>query len=349
MFTACGGWPTCGTIDSLRKSDKNDYHVIGVDCNPDPSFLNYVDELYEVPRSDNPLFVDKLLQIAVKRNVDIVVPLISDEIDVLSENMEKFEEHCITVALSKDKKMLKIANNKFDLHNTLLANGFDVMPKTLAARKETLDEDLAALGYPNKPVCLKQKNGCGSKGFRIIDDYMTIESVVSRSRQLRMTNFISKDQLVKCADRLGDDFMLQEYIDGHEIGTLCLCNEGSTVYSVTHNNLKMDMSTTTSCMLVNNEEANALVRHINKMFNFDGNIGYDFKVDSNGKLYLLEINPRISATVSLAAKAGLNLVELGILHMLHLPYEVNIVPEYGVCLSRNYGTLYAKDGKPYGQ
>ena len=349
LFTACGGWPTCGTIDALKRSEKYDFYVIGADCSPNPAELNYVDRLYKVPRCTESDFIDALHAICVAEKVQIVVPLISDEIEIIASNRKRFEDDGIAIPLSKNLDLLKIANDKYLLEEFLLQHGIDIMPKSILVTKDNFESALNALGYPDKPVCLKQRNGCGSKGFRVIFDKLAKEAVITRSRALRTHNYVSKQQVMEAIDNLGNDFMLQEHVGGRELGTICLCDNGDTVYEVSHDNIAMEMSTTTCCELVHDEEASRIVKKLNRMFEFDGNIGYDFKRTDDGQLKLLEINPRISATVSLAAKAGLNLVELGVLHRLGLPYDKDIVPNYGMRLMRNYGTLYELDGVPCGR
>lgn len=349
LFTACCGWPTCGTIDALKKSKDYDFHVIGVDCNPYTAALNYVDELYKVPRYDDEDYISKLIQICVEKHVDVVVPLISDEINVLCEHEKMFSDVGVKLALTHNHEKLKIANNKIRLQKYLEKNKIHVMPKTIVVDRENIESALNELGYPEKSVCLKRTDGCGASGFRIIDDEMARKAVFAKSRNLRANKYVSKAQMMDAIDILDHDFMLQEFLPGQEFSVICLADKGRTLYSITHRNLRMDFATTTYCELTDFPEANEIVRKINALLELDGNIGFDFIHDEKGGIKLLEINPRISATVSLAAKAGVNLVELGVLHALGKEIPTDLKPEYGMRLFRNYGTLYEKEGIPCGR
>ena len=61
--------------------------------------------------------------------------------------------------------------------------------------------------------------------------------------------------------------------------------------------------------------------------------------DANGTPVLMDINPRITATVSVIAAAGLNLPYLRIKQLLGEPLpECNI--DYGTRLKRRYGEIY---------
>lgn len=349
LLTAVCGMPTCATVDALRSSNKADFTIIGADCNPKDMALNYVDLLERVPRCSDIDYISCVLDICRRHSVDVVVPLISDEINILWEHMDDFESTGTKLLLSGKNSLLHIANDKLELKRFLEKNGIDIMPKTYVFDPCTVEDNLRALGYPDKPVAFKLKDGCGAVGFKILDEVKATDPASASSRASRMNPYITKKQLLKLGNVLGDRYLLQEYLPGRELSTLCLVDNGRTIYSPSHDNYEMQSAITTSCELVDCKEASSIVEKVNRLLNLDGNIGYDFKRDTNGRLVLLEINPRVSATVSLAAKAGLNLVEMGVLHALGYEIDEGIMPLYGLRLQRVYGTLYSLGGKPYGR
>ena len=95
------------------------------------------------------------------------------------------------------------------------------------------------------------------------------------------------------------------------------------------------MSISQTSILEKNERAEHIAEQLVKALKLDGNLGFDFKFDSNGEVQLLEINPRIDATVSIFAAGGLNLPYLRVKQLLkeELP-EVNI--KYGTQLKRRF-------------
>ncbi len=354
LFTACCGWPTCKTIDSLRLKEDPDYKfwVIGVDCSPTPAARNYVDSLHRICKCTDPGYVDELLGICDEENVDIIVPLISDELNILHDRLEEINKRGYVVLMPGKETHMKIVNNKFLCQEYLKGSGIDVMPQTFRMTVANFAAVLNALGYPVKPVCMKKEEGCGSKGFRIIHDQRAMDFIFNPSREARSGVYVSKRQVVDAMytnDYDIDGYMLQEYMEGEELTTMCLCDHGRTVYSLTSRNICMDMSTAAYCELIKDEKIDEIVRTVNELFKFDGNIGYDFKMNDKGEVRMLEINPRITATVALADKAGVNLVKMGILHALGKKIDETIEPEYGIRLQRHYGTLYEKDGVAYGR
>lgn len=348
LFTAVCGWPTHATCNALRAGKFANYTIVGVDCAPFDAAKNYVDYLYKVPRCQDEGYCDKLLGICLSHKVDIVIPLISEEITILRKNSAMFEEKGIRFPWTGSDGLFDVANDKLLLKEYLEARGMDVFPKTLPVRLETLADDLAALGYPDKPVVLKLRDGCGAMGFRVIDAKKETSAEKSCSRGNRSMKYANPEQAKAIISETPSRFIIQEYMPGTEAGTMCLADHGETVYSLTHENYCMQFGTATDCMLIDCEEANEIAAEANKLLMLNGNIGFDFKRDADGRLKLLEINPRISATVSLAVKAGLNIVEYGVLQGLDLPFPRDTRPLYGLRMQRVYGTLYSFGGEAYG-
>ena len=107
----------------------------------------------------------------------------------------------------------------------------------------------------------------------------------------------------------------------------------------------MVMSITQESVLEKNEEAYRIAESVVKKLKLDGNIGIDFKFAEDGSCRLLEINPRIDATVSIFAAGGLNLPYLQVKHLLgeNLP-EIDV--KYGTRLKRRYLEMFTTvDGK----
>ena len=94
--------------------------------------------------------------------------------------------------------------------------------------------------------------------------------------------------------------------------------------------------------LERNERAEKIAAQLVETLKLDGNLGFDFKFDGEGKVQLLEINPRIDATISIFAAGGLNLPYLRIKQLLgeELP-EVKV--SYGTHLKRCYMEIFTDE------
>ena len=92
LITAAGNVFMPGTTACLKKNGERNIRLIGVDMNDDATMLEMVDAYYPVPRGDDPSYVDVLLDICKKEKVDVVLPIMSVELEVLAKNKECFLE-----------------------------------------------------------------------------------------------------------------------------------------------------------------------------------------------------------------------------------------------------------------
>ena len=71
----------------------------------------------------------------------------------------------------------------------------------------------------------------------------------------------------------------------------------------------------------------------------DGNVGFDFMRNDKGEAVLMDINPRITATVSVIAASGVNLIYLRVKQLLgeELP---KVTPVFGTRLRRRYDEMF---------
>ena len=89
-----------------------------------------------------------------------------------------------------------------------------------------------------------------------------------------------------------------------------------------------------------NHEAYDIAEKVIGALGLTGNADLDFKADSDGHPVLMEINPRIAATMQIFKEGGLNLPYLRIKQLLgeKLP-KIDI--QYGVKMKRRYLEMFA--------
>ena len=141
------------------------------------------------------------------------------------------------------------------------------------------------------------------------------------------------------------EIMAMEYLSGDEYDVDLIADNGKVLYMAGRRNPVMVMSITQESILERNDEAYKIAKEVVEKLKLDGNIGLDFKFAEDGSCRLLEINPRIDATVSIFAAGGLNLPYLQIKHLLGetLP-DINV--QYGTRLKRRYSEMFTtKNGK----
>ena len=102
-----------GTTACLRNNGERNIRLIGADMSDDPTMLNMVDAYYAVPRGDDPSYIDVLLDICRKEKVDVVLPIMSVELEKLSVSRDKFESIGTKISVSNIDGQILAEKNKF--------------------------------------------------------------------------------------------------------------------------------------------------------------------------------------------------------------------------------------------
>lgn len=338
LLSASGSPSMPGIIDCFKKNGERNIRIIGIDMNEEPTAKYLVDKFYQVPAVTCKEYVDIVLNICKKEKVDIYFPNISAEVTVVAERKKDFFD-IGTLISSSEEVTVRIANNKLKMYEFLQQKGIDI-PKFYGV-KSVKDFEIGCkyLGYPEVAVCLKIVDGSGSRGIRIIDS--------SRNRYKIFVNEKPNSFFVAYEDMLNilneaevfHEMLLVEYLPGNEYTVDLLAEHGVVKYMAGRENIVSLMSIAQESIVKEDLEAYKISRAIVKALNLDGNIGFDFMRNKEGKAIIMDLNPRITATVSVIAAAGMNLPYLRIKQLLKekLP-EVKL--NYGTRLKRRYGEIY---------
>ena len=158
LITAAGNVFMPGTTTCLRNNGERKIRLVAADLSEDPSILNMCDAAYQVPRGDSPEYVDALLKICEKENIDVLLPIMSVELNALAEHRERFEEIGTKVSVS-DEPALTVANNKRKLLDFLREQKLPCAEYYVAHSIADVKEAARLLGYPGKRVCIKATEG----------------------------------------------------------------------------------------------------------------------------------------------------------------------------------------------
>ena len=334
MLSASGSQFAPGIIKCFRENGERKVIVVGVDMNDDPSNKYFVDKFYKVPSVKDSEYVDKLLDICRKESVDIFFPQMSAELPVLLANISRFDAIGTKVSMMRDDS-LNIANNKLKLFEFMKKNSIPVSEFRAVSSLDEFYGSICELGYPDKPVCVKMTESSGARGVRIIDDSKSRYHIFAYEKPDSF--YISYEEMRQILEEADEfpELVAMEYLPGDEYDVDLIADDGKVLYMAGRRNPIMVMSITQESILEKNDEAYAVAEKVVEKLKLDGNIGIDYKFTEDGKCRLLEINPRIDATVSIFAAGGLNLPYLQIKHLLgeEMP-KVDI--KYGTRMKRRY-------------
>ena len=338
MMSASSSPSMPGMIKCLRNNGERSIRVVGIDMTSDPSAKYMVDAFYQVPAANDPTFCDRVLDICKKEKVDVFFPNVSAEVEAVVARKDEFERMGVHLSVSS-LESVAISNNKLHTYQALENAGIPVPRYYGVHSVEDFVEGMKYMGYPEKPVCIKIVNGSGSRGVRIIDAGKSRYQIFAYEKPNSFyTSYDDMLAILKSADKL-EEMMLVEFMHNPEFTVDLLAEKGQVIYEVGRENVVSLMSIAQETVVKYDELAYKVSADVVRLFGMDGNVGFDFMRNDKGEAVLMDINPRITATVSVIAASGVNLIYLRVKQLLgeKLP-KVN--PMYGTRLRRRYDEMF---------
>ena len=315
LITAAGNVFMPGTMACIKQNGEREIRLIGADMSDDPTILQMCDAAYPVPRGNDPAYVDVLIDICKKEKVDVLLPIMSVELNALAENRDRFADVGTIVSVS-DPAALAVANDKRKLLDYLREQG---LPCADYYAVNSMDELLATvrkLGYPEKRVCVKATNGSGSRGFRLLDAKASRFDMFLHEKP--SAGVIRLEELTAILEEaeVFPELLVMEYLPGAEYSVDLLADHGKVLVSCCRKSLRMENSIMLDAEIVDAPAVLELCAAVTEKLGLDGNIGFDLRERADGTPLIMECNPRITAGIPYFALAGVNLPYLCIKHLL---------------------------------
>ena len=315
LITAAGNVFMPGTMACIKQNGEREIRLIGADMSDDPTILQMCDAAYPVPRGTDPAYVDVLIDICKKEKVDVLLPIMSVELNALAENRDRFADVGTIVSVS-DPAALAVANDKRKLLDYLREQG---LPCADYYAVNSMDELLATvrkLGYPEKRVCVKATNGSGSRGFRLLDAKASRFDMFLHEKP--SAGVIRLEELTAILEEAEafPELLVMEYLPGAEYSVDLLADHGKVLVGCCRKSLRMENSIMLDAELVDAPAVLELCAAVTEKLGLDGNIGFDLRERADGTPLIMECNPRITAGIPYFALAGVNLPYLCIKHLL---------------------------------
>ncbi|MBC7949185.1 MAG: ATP-grasp domain-containing protein [Chitinophagaceae bacterium] len=337
LMTGGGAPGAAGILRCLNREAR--FNTIVADANPQ-AVGRYLGHDFEViPLANDTSFIAKVLDLCRRRNIHVVLPLVTKELIILANHYKEFELAGSKLLVSPAAS-LEIANDKSRLYQFLQWRGMPVPEFRVVETVAQFKEAVTSLGYPGKSVCFKPSVSNGSRGFRIIcadqDDHHVLfnekpnNTYISVSEATRILSFKPFPQL-----------LVSEYLPGDEYSVDCLANYGEAVLIVPRRRTKMNNGISVEGEFHEEETIIKYCRQILHELQLHGNIGIQVKRSDAGKFLLLEINPRVQGSISAAVGAGVNLPVLAVKQELSMPIEASeLIVKWGVKFSKYWNEVF---------
>lgn len=276
LVTCAGSMPGVSVINALRRQNEVPIRVISVDRNPLSAGFYLSDAHYTLPSNGIPGDTSAVLKICKQENVQIVFPIIDEELLPFAKAKSEFEGHGIRI-ITNEPEVVRIARDKFETYEFFYSRGVRV-PATY------LPEDLASVKLPAFPLVLKPRDGRGSVGF----------VKVNNEREL------------SCFANTVPSAVVQEFISGQEYTIDVLTDfDGRLLSLVPKARLEAKAGMQVKGRTVKDERLLDFARGILALLPLTprGNIQC---IDTGEEIVLIEVNPKFPASLPFTVAAGVN-------------------------------------------
>jgi len=240
---------------------------------------------YIVPKMTAPEYLDVILDICKKEEINGVLSLIDPELSLLSKNKDKFEAVGTTV-IGSSYTLCEMSLDKFQMYSWLETHGYRCAKSYMDKDAFFADVDAGVITYP---VFVKPARGSASISISKVYDRETVELLFAHE----------------------DGLMIQEFLDGQEIGADVYIDMVSheVVSIFTKKKLKMRAGETDKAVSFKDEKLFALIEQFVKDAGYNGQIDIDI-FDVNGEYYISEVNPRFGGGYPHAFESGADHMKL---------------------------------------
>ena len=282
----CSAGRRCELLKDFKKTLGENVKIVVTELSKFAPALNFADKAYIVPKINDENYMNVILDICKKEEINAITTLIDPEIEILAANRDKFESIGVEV-LAPYKETAELCFDKYKMFKYLKEN--DINTVNTYGCLDDFEKD-----YENNkiifPVFVKPRNGSGSVGARKINDISTLKDAIKEDESLIIQEY------------MGDavDLDADVYVD-------TISHNPVAIFS------KKKISTTiggaNKTISFKDEKLFEFIKKAISKFKFNGPIDMDFFY-KDGKYYLSEINPRFGGAYLHAYGAGVDFVEL---------------------------------------
>ncbi len=340
LVTACGAEFMPGLANCLKDNGERNIRIIGTDKQNDATINQIVDVFYQVPSVDDSKYIDCLLEICKKESVDVLLPFMSAELTALIKRKTDFEKIGTKVSVS-DLKSIELTTNKFKFYEFLRLSGIKTPRYAKVSKWTELREACIYCGYPKNGICVKATELNGSRGIRIINPNLSRFDILFNEKPTSfLTTLDDLESILKEKDTM-PEMMAMEYLPGIEGSVDLIADNGRILYMAYRESTINLHSIPQLAILKENKEAFKIATRVISALGLSGSADLDFKEDANGHPVLMEINPRLAATLRIFKEGGLNLPYLRVKQLLgeDLP---KIAIKNNITMRRRYLESFSK-------
>ncbi|MBE5876131.1 MAG: ATP-grasp domain-containing protein [Lachnospiraceae bacterium] len=274
---------SAGTRDKVVQYFKKTFagvgKIVATDCSPYAPAIYEADGYYIVPRITEPGYMDIIFDICRKENINGVLSLIDPELSLIAKHEKEFAKLGVTV-IESSYELCERTLNKWEMYCWMKEHGYPCAKSYIDLNSFYQAVEVGEVSYP---VFVKPMKGSASLHISRADDKETVEFLFHQ----------------------GEQMLIQEYMDGQEIGVDCYIDMISkeVVSIFTKKKLVMRAGETDKAVSFADEHLFEEVERFVKENGFIGQIDIDI-FEKNGIYYFSEVNPRFGGGYPHAYECG---------------------------------------------
>ncbi|MBE6727791.1 MAG: ATP-grasp domain-containing protein [Ruminococcaceae bacterium] len=257
-----------------RKKLEIDGNIIAVDISKTAPAIYFADRFYIISRICDEAYIDDIIDVCKKENIDLIVPTIDTELLKLAENRDLIEKSTNAKVLLSDMSVVSICRDKNNTQKFFEENGFGV-PRLLN------DDDIKSGRY-SFPLFIKPKDGSSSINTFKINNKSELDFFM---------NYVSEP-------------MVQEFMQGTEYSVDVFCDfDASPITIVPRVRLATRSGEIAKGKVVKDREIINDVKRMLEILKPIGHITIQCMKTQKGIEYI-EINPRFGGGAPMSIDAG---------------------------------------------
>lgn len=277
LVTGVGAIIGYGIIESLRTQSKYEVRIVGMDIYDDCYGQFVCDKFYIAKPAYSDEYLPFIQKLVADEDIDIIMPGIEQDMYRLYQLRDKIE----TTIVFNNELLINISKDKLASYSFFKEKGLTVIPTLYMEDYETYKRCLGL------PFLLKPRTSYASKGIYKI----------STEEEL---NFYNKDPKQNIFQHI-----IGSIEEEYTVSIFGLADGTFADSIILRRKLAQTGATDKATVLLDDADIMNYVSEICKITQPIGPTNIQLRKD-NGKVYLLEINPRISSACSIRCKAGYN-------------------------------------------
>lgn len=292
-----------GTRNKVVQYFKKTFDGVGTVVATDASELGPAiydaDKHYIVPHITAPGYINVILDICEKEKIDGVLSLIDPELSLLAANKDKFNAVGTTV-VGSSYNLCEMSLDKMQMYEWLKGHGYNCAQSWMDKEQFFKAVESSKVTYP---VFVKPYRGSASLSISKVYDKETVDLLFAH----------------------GKDLMIQEFLNGQEIGADVYIDliSGDVASIFTKKKILMRAGETDKAVSFKDPELFELIERFVLEAGYRGQIDIDI-FDINGRYYISEVNPRFGGGYPHAYEAGCNHMQLILNNLKGVANQKNI-------------------------